>query len=400
MRKTGETVAPFYTRLVKRFSHPIVVVILATIGFADLSRGTGAAPAVTHLVYIGTYTGATSQGIYGFRFDDATGALTPIGLVAETQSPSFLTASASGRFVFAVNEFGTYGGEKSGSVTSFVVDPATSKLTPLGVQSSRGADPCHLALDRSGRYLAVANYTGGNFALFPVDASGRLGPARAVVAGEGSGPVQSRQQGPHAHMVAFDATNKYLIGADLGLDRLLVYRFDASAGTLMPNDPAGAVMPPGAGPRHFAFHPNGRDAFSINELSSTITRLTWDGATGRFAVGGSQPTLPAEFKGNNSTAEIAVHPSGRFVYGSNRGHDTIAVFSIGADGALTLVEHEPTRGRSPRNFTIDPTGRWLIAANQQSGSLAVFQIDQKTGALEPVGPLATVGSPVSVLFVN
>lgn len=358
------------------------------------------APAATHVVYIGTYTGATSQGIYGFRFDDATGALTPIGLVAETQSPSFLTASASGRFVFAVNEFGNYGGEKSGSVTSFVVDAATSKLTQVSVQATRGADPCHLALDRTGRYLAVANYSGGNFALFPVDAAGRLGPAKTVVAGEGSGPVQSRQQGPHAHMVAFDATNKFLIGADLGIDRLLVYRFDATAGTLAPNDPVGAVMPPGAGPRHFAFHPNGRDVFAINELSSTITRLSWDAATGRFSVLASQSTIPADFKGNNSTAEIVVHPSGRFVYGSNRGHDSIAVYSVGADGALTLVEHESTRGRTPRNFTIDPTGRWLIAANQGSGSLAVFQIDQKTGALEPVGPLATVGSPVSVLFLN
>jgi 6-phosphogluconolactonase len=159
-------------------------------------------------------------------------------------------------------------------------------------------------------------------------------------------------------------------------------------------------MPPGAGPRHFAFHPNGRDVFAINELSSTITRLSWDAATGRLSVLGSQSTIPADFKSNNSTAEIVVHPSGRFVYGSNRGHDSIAVFSVGADGALTLVEHESTRGRTPRNFTVDPTGRWLIAANQGSGSLAVFQIDQKTGALEPVGPLATVGSPVSVLFLN
>jgi len=383
---------------VKRFSWLSLVAL--AINLAHDSMHAGAPAAASHVVYIGTYTGSTSQGIYAFRFDDGTGALAPIGLVAETTSPSFLTASASGRFVFAVNESSTYGGEKSGSVTSFAVDAATSKLTQLSVQSSRGADPCHLALDRTGRYLAVANYSGGNFALFPVDAAGRLGPATTVVAGSGAGPVQSRQQSPHAHMVAFDATNKYLIGADLGIDRLLVYRFDATAGTLAPNDPPGAIMPPGAGPRHFAFHPNGRDVFSINELSSTITHLTWDAAPGRFSVAASQSTLPAEFKGNNSTAEIAVHPSGRFVYGSNRGHDSIAVFSVGADGALTLVEHEPTRGRSPRNFTIDPTGRWLIAANQQSDSLAVFQIDQKTGALEPVGPLATVGSPVSVLFLN
>src|SRR5262245_46525434 len=197
-----------YTLAVKPFI-AFSVIALGAMGLANGSTHAGAPPAASHVVYIGTYTGTTSQGIYGFKFDDATGALTPIGLVAETQNPSFLTASASGRFVFAVNEVSNFGGEKSGSVTSFVVDAATSKLTQVSVQSSRGADPCHLALDRTGRYLAVANYSGGNFSLFPVDAAGRLAPAKTVVAGEGSGPVQSRQQSPHAHMVAFDATNKF-----------------------------------------------------------------------------------------------------------------------------------------------------------------------------------------------
>jgi 6-phosphogluconolactonase len=352
------------------------------------------------MVFVGTYTNETIKGIYAFRFDEQSGALSPAGLAAETPSPSFLTASASGRVVFAVNEIGTFKGEKSGSVTSFAVDPATSKLTEISVQASGGAAPCHLMLDRTGRYLAVANYTGGNFALLPVDATGKLGPAKVVVAGQGSGPNRQRQEGPHGHSVVFDAQNNFLIGSDLGIDRLLVYRFSAASGALVAHDPASASLPPGAGPRHFAFHPDGRFAFSINELASTITSFSWDAQSGRLGPVGSVSTLPADFHGVSTTAEIAVHPNGRFVYGSNRGHDSIAVFAINPDGTLRLVEHESTRGQTPRNFAIHPSGRWLIAANQKSDTLAVFSIDDKTGALTPAGPLASVGSPVSVLFVR
>ena len=346
------------------------------------------------VVYIGTYTGETSRGIYAFRFDDSTGALTPLGVVAETPSPSFLTSSTNGRFVFAVNELQSFGGVASGSVTSFAVDQGTAKLTEISVQPSRGAGPCHLALDRTGRYLAVANYSGGNFALFPVGADGRLQPAAGVVAGDRSesGPA------PLGHMVGFDARNRFMVAADKGLDRLLVYRFDASTGGLTPNQPPAAALPPGSGPRHFAFHPNGTWLFAINEQAATITTFSWDQESGKLAASGDVSTRPADIS-SGSTAEIAVHPSGRFVYGSNRGHDSIAVFAVGAAGALTLVEYQSTRGRTPRNFAIDPTGRWLIAANQQSGTLAVFGIDQNTGALTPVGPLTSVGAPVSVLFM-
>jgi len=356
-----------------------------------------AAPAsarIEHIVYIGTYTGATSKGIYAFRFEDASGALSPLGLVAETPSPSFLTASANGRFVFAVNEVQSFEGTPSGSVTSFSVDPASAKLTELSVQPSKGTGPCHLALDRTGRYLAVANYGGGNYALFRVDADGRLQPATSVVTGAGPGSPK-----PLGHMVGFDAANRFLIAADKGLDRMLVYRFDASTGALSANQPASAVLPTGSGPRHFAFHPNGRWVFTINELAATITTFSWEPTSGTLTALGSAPTRPAGVNGG-STAEIAVHPNGRFVYGSNRGHDSIAVFSVAADGALTLIEHESTRGQTPRNFALDPSGRWLIAGNQRSGTLAVFSIDQATGTLSPVGPLASVGSPVSILFTG
>jgi 6-phosphogluconolactonase len=217
------------------------------------------------------------------------------------------------------------------------------------------------------------------------------------VAGQGKGPT-ARQAGPHGHAVAFDAANRVLVGADRGHDRLLGYRFDAATGTLAAHTPPSAPLPPGAGPRHFAFHPNGRQAFAINELSSTITSFSWNASDGVLTPTGTVPTRPAGVT-EGTTAEIHVHPSGRFVYGSNRGHDSIAVFRVAADAALTLVEHESTRGQTPRNFTIDPTGRWIIAGNQRSNTLAVFSIDQTTGALSPVGPLTTTPSPVSILFM-
>ena len=354
------------------------------------------APAAdTRIVYVGTYTGDASKGIYAFRFDDSSGALTPIGLVAETPSPSFLTASANGRFVYAVNELATFEGQPTGSVTSFAVDPATAKLTQINVQPSGGAGPCHLALDRSGRYLAVANYSGGNFAVLPVGADGRLQRATSVVDGRATAPSSAK---PLGHAVGFDAANKFLIAADKGLDRVLVYRFDAATGSVTPNTPPAAELPTGSGPRHYAFHPVVPWLFTIDELASTITRFAWAPNSGRLTRHGSVPTRPAGVEGG-TTAEIAIHPNGRFVYGSNRGHDSIAVFSVGTNGELTLVEHESTRGQTPRNFALDPSGRWLIAANQRSNTLAVFSIDQSSGALTPVGELASVGSPVSVLFM-
>jgi 6-phosphogluconolactonase len=353
------------------------------------------------LVLIGTYTGGTtgSEGIYAFHFEDATGILTPRGLAAATPSPSFLAVSADRWFVFAVNELDTYQGAPGGSVTSFAVDAGASRLTAISTQPSRGAHPCHLELDRSGRFLAVANYTGGNYAVLPVDAEGRLGPPVSVVAGEGRGPT-SRQQGPHGHAVTFHRANRYLIATDLGIDRVLVYRFDERTGALSPHQPPSVSLAPGAGPRHFAFHPDGRRAFVINELDSTITSLSWDDSSGAFSVLGSVSTLPAGFTAPSTTAEIQVHPSGRFVYGSNRGHDSIAVFRVAPTGSLELVEIEPTRGRTPRNFTIDPAGRWLLAANQESHTIAVFAIDQATGALTSAHAPVASPTPVSILFVN
>ena len=366
-----------------------------------IAIGVAAAPASharsEHVLYIGTYTEKTaSKGIYGFQFNDSTAALTSIGLVAETPNPSFLTASANGKFVYAVNEVQNFAGAPGGSVTGFAVDAGTSKLTELNVQATRGASPCHLVLDKTGRFLAVANYSGGNYSLFPVSSDGRLQPAVSVVMGQ---PIEASPAKALGHMVGFDADNKYLITADKGLNQMLVFTFDVRSGKVALNNTPPVMLPPGSGPRHYAFHPSGKWLFTISEQGATITTFEWSPKTGTLTARSSVPTRPAEVK-SGSTAEIAVHRSGRFVYGSNRGHDSIAVFGVGADGALTLVEYEPTRGQTPRNFALDPSGHWLIAGNQRSDTLAVFSIDQKTGALTPAGELTSVPSPVSILFVN
>jgi 6-phosphogluconolactonase len=356
-------------------------------------------------VYIGTYTGqkSTSKGIYAFRFDAARGTLTPVGLVSESDNPSFLALHPSGRFVYAVNEVGEFAQQKSGAVSAFRRDPASGRLTLINQRASKGGAPCHIVVDRSGRYVLVANYSGGNVAVLPIGEDGSLGEAVSVIQHEGSGPNASRQKGPHAHSINLDATNRFAVAADLGIDKLLVYRFDAGKGTLAPNAPPAASTEPGAGPRHFAFTPDNRFALAINELNSTLTSFAWKPDTGVLSTVESVSTLPTRPADAppSYTAEVQVHPSGRFAYGSNRGHDSIAVFALdGRTGRLTPVEHESTRGKRPRNFGIDPTGRWLIVANQETDSLAVFRIDQQTGALDPVGDPVTVGTPVCVKFVK
>ena len=376
------------------------VTLMLVLASVLMSSGGRPAAAGGRLVWIGTYTGPESQGIYAFRFDDETGTLSPLGLAAETPSPSFLALHPNGKVLYAVNE--THDGPgNSGAVTAFAIDPASGRLTKINEQPSRGADPCHLAVDATGQYLVVANYTGGNFVVFPLAEDGRLAAASSILANRGSGPNHERQDGPHAHDVVFDVANRYLIAVDLGLDQLFVYRFDPAVGSFLFGDPASARVPPGAGPRHFAFHPDGRHAYSINELDSTVTALEWDPSTGKLTADASLSTLPSGFTGENSTAEVEVDSHGRFLYGSNRGHDSIAVFRINpVSGALTLIAHTPTRGKEPRHFTLDPTGRWLIAGNQNSNTLAVFRVDQTAGTLSPVGDLVSVSNPVCILFAK
>ncbi len=332
-----------------------IQVALAPIWCAALnspSRAQDARKASAHgeyIVYVGTYTGPKSQGIYAYRFGAATGQITPLGLVAETTNPSFLAVDPSRQFLYAVNEVGDYQGQKSGGVSAFSIDRKTAKLTFLNEVASRGADPCFVSLDRTGKFVLVANYTSGSVAVFPVLADGRLGDASAFIQHHGSSVNHERQEGPHAHMISVTKSSPFALVADLGLDELLVYFFHD--GSLSPNYRPFAKVQPGSGPRHFAFNPTGKFVYLINEMSSTITTFAFTGFTYDMAVGelreiGTVSTLPKHFKGENSAAEIEVHPSGKFLYGSNRGHDSIAVFSIDPRrGTLTLLEHVSTQAK-------------------------------------------------------
>ena len=353
-----------------------------------------------YFVYIGTYTGPASKGIYAYRFHPADGKLTPIGLAAETVNPSFLAIHPNGRFVYSVSELDTYNGQKTGAVSAFRIDPQSGKLTLLNTVSSRGGGPCHVLVDKTGKNLLVANYGTGSVASMPIKEDGSLGEATAFVQHTGQVALPERQGGPHAHSVNLSADNRFMIATDLGLDEALVYRFDAAKGTLTPNDPPFAKIEPGSGPRHFAFHPTGKYAYTINEIKSTITAFRYDRARGTLQELQTVSSLPKDFSGNNSTAEIAVDRQGKFLYGSNRGNNSIAVFAIDPHkGTLTLVEHTSTQGKTPRNFAIDPTGSYLFAANQGSGNIVLFHIDHKTGRLTPAGQTVEVGSPVCVTFV-
>ncbi len=353
----------------------------------------------TQWVYIGTYTGGASEGIYLLGFDAQTGRLGSPQLAAKTGNPSFLALHPTKPLLYAVGDATRESGEKWDCVTAFLVDPETGALTQLNRASSMGGGPCHVAVAPAGRHVAVANYGGGSIAALPLREDGPLGEASAFVQHTGSSANPQRQREAHAHSVNFDPAGRFLFAADLGTDQIMVYRFNETLGTLAPNDPPSAHLAPGAGPRHFAFHPSGKFAYVINELDCTITAFTYMPAAGRLDTIHSVTTLPGDFTGDNTTAEIKVHPSGRFVYGSNRGHDSIAVFAVdAASGALTPAGWTSTQGKTPRNFNIEPAGRFLIAANQDSDSLAVFRIDPASGALEPTGQTVAVPSPVCVVF--
>jgi 6-phosphogluconolactonase len=381
----------------KFLSSAITVLLLALAAAAPR----GAQGSDDWIMYVGTYTKAPSKGIYAYRFEGATGTATPMGtagLAAETENPSYLAVHPNQRFLYAVNEVSRYEGASAGSVSAFSIDRASGTLTLLNRVSTRGADPCHLSLDRSGKWLFVANYTGGSVAAFPVHDDGTLGDASAFYQHAGSSVDKARQNGPHAHAVAVSPDNRFVLAVDLGLDRIFSYRLDAAAKGLAPA-PAFAPVTPGSGPRHLAFRPDGRFAYVLNEMRSSVSAFRYNTARGTLAELQTLSTLPEGFAGESSGAEIDVHPNGKFVYASNRGHDSIASFRIdGANGTLTAGPRTPTQGRTPRGFAIDPSGRFLLAGNQNSGTLVVFRIDPATGGLTPVGTPLQVPSPVSVVF--
>jgi 6-phosphogluconolactonase len=350
--------------------------------------------------YVGTYTDGESRGIYRFTLDPVSGAASDPVLAVEAENPSFLALHPNGRFLYAVGEMGEFRGERTGAVSAFVVDAATGDLTLLNQQPSRGSGPCHLVVDASGRAVLVANYGSGTVAVLPLAEDGRLGEASSVQAHAGTGPNERRQEGPHAHGIALDSDEGRAVVADLGADRLFVYDFEAATGALTPSDPPAVALVPGAGPRHVAFDLRGELLYSINELDSTVTVLRYDAATGGLESVQAISTLPDDFEGESWTAELEVSPAGRFLYGSNRGHDSLAVFAMDpTSGRLSAVGHVPTGGRWPRHFSIDPSGRWLLAANQHSESVVVFRLDPESGMPSPVGETVPVPTPVCVLPV-
>lgn len=359
-----------------------------------------AAAGRSYMVYVGTYTDRDSKGIYAYHFK--TGQLTPVGttgLVAETPNPSFLAVDPSHRFLYAVNE--KVPGEKNGMVSAFSIDRKTGKLTLLNQVSSGGVSPCAISLDRTGKYVLIANYDSGSLAVFPVLDGGRLGAASAFVQHSGHGLNPERQEGPHAHDILPSPDSRFVLAADLGLDQLLVYRFDATKGSLTPNAPPAASVSPGSGPRHFAFDKTGKFVYLLNEMHSTVTVFSYDAKQGKLQ---ELQTVSALRKNTNpestTAAEIQLGASGRYLYTSNRGEDTVTVFAIDpVKHTLTEVQHAPTLGKTPRGFAIDPTGSYLVAGNQDTDNVFVFHINPKTGELSAAGKVLEVPSPVCVIFV-
>ena len=351
------------------------------------------------LLYVGTYTDdGKSRGIYLVRMDTRSGQLRLVGSVDAAPNPSFLAIHPSGRFLYAVNEVDKYAGKASGAVSTFTIATNTGALTKTGEMPSEGAAPCYVSVDKSGKAVLVANYNGGSVALLPIQDDGRLARATSVMKHEGSGPVSDRQGEPHAHCIVADPSNRFALAADLGADRVFVYRLDLEGKTLRHVDGADAVMRAGAGPRHIAFHPTLPLVFVSNELHSTVSTLRFDAAHGSLTLVGSQSTLPPVWSGTNFVADVHVSPSGRTVYVSNRGHNSIAAFSIATDGNLSIKQTISTEGDWPRNFTLDPTGRWLLVANQRSNSIVVFARDENSSRLTPTNQKIEIPSPVCLRF--
>ena len=350
------------------------------------------AAATDLLAFIGTYTRGESKGIYAMRFDPAKGSLTPPQVAVETQNPSFLALHPNGRFLYACGEAG------EGTVNAFAIDRAAGTLKLLNSRPSKGSSPCHLVVDATQRNLLVVNYGTGSTIVYRVNADGSLGDETAFVQHTGSSVNERRQKGPHAHSVNLSKNNRYAVVADLGTDEFIVYAFDAAKGSLTRH--SAAKVKGGSGPRHFSFHPNYRFAYGLNEMGSSVTAFRWSEDKGQLDEIATTTTLPSGFAAENNCAEILVHPTGKFVYASNRGHNSIAVFECNPEtGAVKLIDHTPTQGEVPRNFRMTPDGRWLLAANQNSASVVVFALNPATGKLTSNGQTARVDFPVCIKFL-
>ncbi|HVC34550.1 MAG TPA: lactonase family protein [Chloroflexota bacterium] len=356
-------------------------------------------------LYVGTFTQhaphgrGRAEGIYVFRLDPASGALTHVQTMPEVANPSFLTLAPDQRHLYAVNAVPEIDGHPGGAVSAFSVDPATGGLTLLNRQAAHGAGPCHVCVDATGRYVLVASYHGGSVAVLPIQGDGRLGPATDAVYYSGAGVDPVHQDRPHAHSINLDPANRVALVCNQGLDKVFIYRFDPARGTLTSNaDQPWAETRRGSGPRHLAFHPGGHFVYVIDEQGSSLTAFAYDAAAGTLREVQTVSTLPDGFSGPNACADVHVHPSGRYVYGSNRGHDSLAIFAVDEEtGRLSSLGHQSTRGRTPRNFTLDPTGTLLLAANQDSDSIVAFRVDRETGQLTSLGTVADVPTPTCLV---
>lgn len=352
------------------------------------------------IFYIGTYTGQGSEGIYAYKLDMQTGALQQLHAIGDVENPSFLAIDSNNEFLYSVHELNNYQGQRTGAIRSFKIDPDKWNLTLLSEQPSFGEHPCHVTVTKNGDYVFLANYTSGSVSMFPVK-NGVIEAASDTAQHVGSGPNAGRQKGPHAHSVNLSPDGKFLYVMDLGIDKIMIYDIVTNSGELTPANPPFIKTAPGAGPRHFTFSPNGKFAYVINELNSTITSYSYNAENGSLTEIETVDTLPSDFDGQNTTADIHITPDGRFLYGSNRGHDSLAIFKIDEQtGQLELIGHQSVVGKTPRNFAIDPTGAFLLVANQNSDNIVVFKINKETGELQDTGHRAEVSMPVCVRFVN
>lgn len=353
-----------------------------------------------YLLYVGTYTGKGSRGIYAFRFHSDTGHLTPQGLAAETENPSYLAISPKAWFMYAVNETQQFEGKPGGAVTAFTIDPATGLLARINQEPTRGADPCHVILDHSGKTVWVANYSGGSLDVYPVLEGGKLGDATYFEQYHGTGPDKERQEAAHAHSIAISRDNRWAVVADLGADRLHVYELTLSPLAVKPDTPSFASAPAGVGPRHTTFSHDSRFLYAVNELTSSLTTYSFDTTNGTLKALHTISALPASFHGESSAAAIRIDAEGRFLYTSNRGHDSIAVFSLQKPDQPHPVGHSPSGGKNPRDFNLDPTGKWMLVANQDSDNILVYPRDQQTGLLKPSTQTIATSKPVCLRFLR
>lgn len=379
----------------------------------------GNAESAPVLAYVGTYSSPAGaegapgrgKGIYLLEMNPATGALVEKAVFENATNPSCLAINGAGTRLYSANETQSYEGASSGSVSAYEIEHPSGRLKLINTVASEGAGPCYLSLHQSGKWAFVANYHGGTSAVLPIGAHGELGAATDIKRHEGTlGPTHaasaprgsfawSGHDRTHSHMIHSDPSGRFVLAADLGLDRILIWKFDAATGKLTPNDPPSVAVAPGDGPRHFAFHPNGRLLYSLQEEGSTLVTFDYDGATGRLTEKQSISSLPANFAGSNFTSEVAVSPDGRFVYAANRLHDTIAWFSIAADGRLQFVGEEATRGNYPRSFTFDPSWSFVYSCNQRADAIVSFKVNRKTGALSPTGQYTPIGTPSHLVFL-